>query len=787
MSQRFRLPPTRLALFFTTAVASLSLAGCGGGGGGVSVPRPPPPTSPAPTPTPAPPTFNTSEVRRSDGPEFHKAITVWQAGITGDNESIAIIDTGIDSDSPEFAGRISSASRSVAGNGTFEAEDDHGTNVALVAAAALDDTGVVGIAYKADIIALRADEPNSCNTESDDVLDGCQFFDSAIARGVDAAIAAGASVINLSLGGSAPTSTLRQAIARAAQAGIVIVVAAGNDGDSTDADIDPNNPDPFAQGLLAAGGGNVIIVGSVGEGRQISDFSNRAGSFGESFLTARGERVCCVYENGKLLVETVNGENFVTVFSGTSFAAPQVSGAVALLAQAFPNLSGAEIVELLLDTADDAGATGVDSIYGRGILNIGRAFSPQGATSLAGTRQAVALAGDLAIASPAMGDALANTTAQALITDKYDRPYAVPLAARQQSAQPRRALANALGEGYRNLAGTAGTGLSMAVTIEDKRTAKAGADYRQLRLTDAEAEQARVLAGMVATRLGDRTKVAFGVAQSGQGLAAMLADRERPAFLIAPDSSRQTGFAMLSETSVAVRHDFGPWNVSAFADSGQAMLGTYRRVGSVSNEMAERYPISAVGISVGRDFGDLSPRLGLVSINEERTILGSYLHDAFGAEGARTVFVDAGISWAPDDWRLSADWRQGRTAARTTGLVANGSSFSSQAWTFDLARRNVFGANDWLAFRVTQPLRVSGGGLTLDLPTAFDFATEKATFTDELVSLSPSGREIAAELGWTGNLFDGSTHIGAFYRHEPNHIAEAPADVGGAVTWTRSF
>ena len=52
--------------------------------------------------------------------------------------------------------------------------------------------------------------------------------------------------------------------ARAAAAGAVIIVSAGNDGDSTDAGIDPNNPDPFAQSLLQAGGNNVIIVDVVG-------------------------------------------------------------------------------------------------------------------------------------------------------------------------------------------------------------------------------------------------------------------------------------------------------------------------------------------------------------------------------------------------------------------------------------------------------------------------------------------------------------------------------------------
>ena len=74
------------------------------------------------------------------------------------------------------------------------------------------------------------------------------------------------------------------------------------------------------------------------------------------------------------------------LWSGTSFSAPTISGAVALMAQAFPNLTGKQIVSILFQTADDLGAAGVDSIYGHGRLNIQRAFQPIGTTSLADSK-----------------------------------------------------------------------------------------------------------------------------------------------------------------------------------------------------------------------------------------------------------------------------------------------------------------------------------------------------------------------------------------------------------------
>jgi subtilisin family serine protease len=375
--------------------------------------------------------FDTAEFRRSDGPEFHNAVSAWQDGITGDGSIIAVIDTGIDEDSPEFVGRIHPDSADVAGNRGIDALDDHGTNVALVAAAARDDTGVLGIAWDAQVLAIRADDPGSCgaDTPQDPSLGGA-FDDRSIAAGGDLAISAGADVVNISLGGSGASPMLLNAVARAATAGVVIVVSAGNGGDGSEPGIDPDQPDPFASSLLAAGNGNVIIVGSVDEDGTISDFANRAGNDAAYYLNARGEVICCVYEDGALFVETIGGQQFVTLFSGTSFSAPQVAGAVALLAQAFPNLTGQEIVAILLDTARDAGAIGTDAIYGRGILDIAAAIAPNGTTTLAGTGQSIALADNFAIGSSAMGDAAGGQAVSAIILDKYRRAYSFDLSGR---------------------------------------------------------------------------------------------------------------------------------------------------------------------------------------------------------------------------------------------------------------------------------------------------------------------------------------------------------------------
>ncbi len=323
--------------------------------------------------------------------------------------------------------------------------DGHGTQVALVAAAARNGQGVMGIAYDATIIAFRADLPGTCEGFDPANPDtGCSFDNSDIARGVNLAVAAGARVINISLGGSTPSSGLSNALAAAASAGAVIVVSAGNDGEGGDLSVDPANPDPFAIGTLRAGGANVIIAGSVDGDAQISSFSNKAGRSAASYLTAQGEDVCCVYQDGQIYTETQNGTDFIYVVNGTSFAAPQIAGAAALLAQAFPNLTGSEIVSLLLENARDAGARGTDAIYGRGVLDIGAAFAPSGTTTLAGHGAALSLATAAGSVSPAMGDAGQQGTTGAILLDGYGRAYAIDLAGRLRNAAPRRDLARAL-------------------------------------------------------------------------------------------------------------------------------------------------------------------------------------------------------------------------------------------------------------------------------------------------------------------------------------------------------
>ncbi|MDP3677082.1 MAG: S8 family peptidase [Novosphingobium sp.] len=713
----------------------------------------------------------------SDGPSFHRVLPAWQSGATGRGVTLAIVDTGIDLNNPEFAGRISSASADVAGSRTVAAEDGHGTQIALIAAAARNNSGILGIAFDATIQVLRTDSPGTCAQSA-----GCKFTDDSIAAGINRAIDAGARVINLSIGGSNINATLRAAIARAASAGVVVVVAAGNNGDSTDPAINRNEPDPFASSTASAGSGNVIIAGSVNSAGTISAFANKAGSFANVYLNGLGEEVCCVYENGQIRITTRNGQQFVTVVSGTSFSTPQIVGAVALVAQAFPNLSGQQIVDLLLRTARDGGATGTDPIYGRGILDIANAFAPQGAATLAGSSAVVPLGDTMVVTSGAMGDAGSQGKLGAVILDGYSRAYAIDFANQLRDAQVQPRLTNALAGQSRYLA--AGTDrLALGFTIDGRRGATAIAP---LRLGHADAEQARVLAASLTARIAPGRQLAFGFRQSADGLVAQMQGARAPAFFVAGAPGDDLGFLAGERSAVALRQMVGGFGLTLSAETGAALTAPERFVGELRlRREAER--MQRVGLALDRRWGGIDAALGASWLREERTVLGAKFHDALGRGGADSAFLDARTGWSlRPDLRLGVRWRGGYTMPQGGGAITGG-RLLSQAFAIDLEKLGVFAATDRLGFRIAQPLRVERGGVRLNLPVDYDYATLSPTFASSTYALTPSGRELTGELAWRGELWSGDAAASVFYRKDPGHFSSLPDDKGVAVKWGRGF
>ena len=784
----------KLWLLRTSAFLGVALvAACGGGGGGVgSTPTPPvatptptptpvptqtPPVSPTPTPAPAPTPTPTPTTGAVDTPEYRatvgavsmNALAAYRVGATGLGVNVAIIDTGIDTGSPEFGSRISSASQSVAGNTSIDDESGHGTAVAFTIGGRRNGSGTQGVAYDSTLIVLRGDTPGTCATASTDAS-GCSFNDDNIARGIDVGRTSGAKVINISLGGDDGASpALLAAVNRATAAGIVIVVAAGNDGLAN-----PSASAAFAN-QASVSRNLVIIAGSVGgnDARTagadaISSFSDRAGDSAAHFLTAVGERVRAPDEN-----------NTPYLWSGTSFATPQITAAVALLAQAFPNLTGAQIVDLLYRTARDAGAPGVDPVYGQGVLDLTAAFQPVGTTSMAGSTMPVSLTSNATLSAP-MGDS-ARGALGTVILDSYNRAFAIDLGTTIRPAVQSRMLGGVLLSRQHNVAVASG-GMTVSMTISPRDNGDVIVSRSTLSRADADA--GRAIAGTVMQRIARDTALGFAFSQGSAGLTAQLSGVSHPAFMLGGIDG--VGFENIAGSASALRQQLWGIGITAAAETGDVLARRDQALAGLGNY--RRFGYDRFTIAFDKTVGVASALVTATRLDEHDTLLGARFDGGLGSPRAVSWFVDAVARLRFDSgWSVGGSLRRGWSQARLSGAVGGTGLLHTGAFDADIGKDGVFGG-DSIGLRVAQPLRVAAGGIDYRLPTGYDYATEMVdAWTVQRLDLAPAGRELDVEARYSAFLIGGALQTNLYWRRQPGNIAAAPADIGLALRWARGF
>ena len=746
----------RMQAMLSTCLVGLMVSACGGSGGGANPTLPPPPAPPPPSSA-----FDTTEYRASNSATTSNALPAYDLGATGAGVRVAVIDTGINPNLPEFVGRVDPASQDVvAGRGLVDTQG-HGTMVSGVIAANRDSVYMHGVAPQAMIVSLNVGDPAGCRPGTSDC-----FFDTAIDDAIDLARTSGARIVNMSFGDEeGMTAEVWPAIQRAVDAGLIIVMAAGNDGTP--------NPNGFAIQNIQNNGasGLFIVAGAMDSNRNMANFSSRAGTGPSAtwYLTALGVGNA-----------TVNPTGAHVSPNGTSFSTPTIAGAAALLAGAFPNLTGPQIVQLLLTSADDAGAAGTDATFGRGILNIGRAFAPHGDTLFAGKGGAVSLTDNGTMSGP-MGDALGRGGARAIILDSYQRAYGIELGATLKAAGVEQPLRQGLDTGgYESASGTAGP-VSFNLTVRRDRAGALRARLERMQLGHEDAEQARAIAGMAIGRLGDRTRIALGFSRTGQSLRQQLAGQWGQAFLVAEDSGARAGFHADPSTSIAIRQDVGPGSLTVTSERG-------RQWSQGPRPWLDRvhYQSQSLTYDLRRGLAEFS--VGLTRLEERETILGSRLSPVFHTGGAHSDFLDAAARFELGrGWSASGSYRRGWTSVRGLGDIATSAGLKTEAFAADLAKSGLLGTGDRLGLRIAQPLRVIGGGFGLSIPVGYDYATGAATFGERFMSLAPKGRELDLEMTYGAGLFGGTFDFNAFFRTDPGHVAAQKRDAGAAVRFRISL
>ena len=256
-------------------------------------------------------------------------------GITrGAGVTVAVLDSGVDDTHPDLDGRLLPAVDLV-GDGLTGDPFGHGTRIAGIIAGVMDGSGIAGVASDVRILPIRV---LAADGEGDQ---------NRTARGIRAAVAAGAQVINLSLSSQTESQSQADAIRYALDEGVTVVAAAGNRREAGSPTVYP------------AAYPGVLGVASVGRGLEESAFASSGGFID---LVAPGERVVTTEVGGGWGRE-----------DGTSIAAAFVTAGAALVRSANPSLTRAQVDAILVTTSRDLGPKGRDDAFGSGLLRVDRA------------------------------------------------------------------------------------------------------------------------------------------------------------------------------------------------------------------------------------------------------------------------------------------------------------------------------------------------------------------------------------------------------------------------------
>ena len=269
----------------------------------------------------------------------------WETGATGQGVTIAIVDTGIDLNHPDLKDNLVPGYNAITGSEAAGANQDnngHGTQVAGVVAAELNDVGIVGVAYQAKIMPVKAMGAKGVG------------YDDAIADGIIWAVDHKAKIINLSLGsenGSYASDILRQAVTYAHNKGCLLIAASGNY--DPESQVNPGVSYP-------ASDPKVLAITATDNTGKVTSYS-ATGS--EVDLAAPGDSIPTDEWS------RVEGSGYAYA-SGTSLAAPFVSGEAALIWSQHPEWSRDQVVQALEEGTKDLGSPGRDNQYGYGLVDV---------------------------------------------------------------------------------------------------------------------------------------------------------------------------------------------------------------------------------------------------------------------------------------------------------------------------------------------------------------------------------------------------------------------------------
>ena len=662
----------------------------------------------------------------------------------------------------------------------------HGTPVSGVIAARRDGQGMHGVAYAANIVSIATCKiSGGCVGDEVDVAHADETAaDIASASGltrtygnIDSTPEASSHIMNMSFGTSGGRIEVPQVISAmqdAAAAGRIMVIALGNDAHLGPAGI------PAAYVGDPGIAGWAIAVGALDPtGTRDAGFSN----------TCNGIANYCMFAPGESVYTTVDGGGYGYV-DGTSFAAPMVAGAAAVVWAAFPNKSGAQIVDRLFTTAGPLQGYLFSQYYGHGALDLGAAMSPVGFLSLTTAGGSMVPLDDSYVtlppgfSAPPQSKALADT----VVYDEQMFPFYHDLAASFRVSDRR---AEGMLRDFLSSLGASSsisfdrTDASLEFVHDDDDTADTRWDTTA---GDEQDEELDVYRFAHTPTPGLTIAFGQGFGSIGSSNDFVAARTQRTIFA---DEFSVAPFATFAGTGLGLTVD---WQVDEATTIDLVGRDGRGYGGSSSAQLASLGLTREIGESV-----TLGARYG--TLRERGSLMGIRTEGAFASTGhATTNFVDVSMEGRVlNDMTLFGSVSHGITGGGTPGAE---SSLVS-AWSDARAGSFVIGTefvrlmqdSDRLTLTASSPFRADRATVHVEVPDR-EVADQVVGYTRHAIDLVPGGREHRVQwvyemrpgVAWLGLGREAvSFAIGSYLRMESDHDETADPEYGAAAKIRATF
>lgn len=538
--------------------------------------------------------------------------------------------------------------------------------------------------------------------------------------------------------------------------------------------------------------GHVVAVVAVQQDGHIARFSNRCGIARDFCLAAPGVGIVGP-QMGLGGTNSQGGTVFPTdsyrTWQGTSFAAPMVTGALAVMRSFFKNPDGSyalgntELVTRMLATADRTnynadGSGGPDysdsATYGQGLLDLDAATRPVGrlSTAMHGAGNPAGIGLDTVGVAFGAGLAQRLGATEVALYDELNAPFFRPAAQWLRSPELR------------------GGGRDTGVFRAGVRDGAAGFAFAARRVLGANVRGPAARPDSAAPRQW----LEGALFTFGSGASSWWAGWNAAALEGAPFGPGADGFGAVDAFGGARSAPFfsfvgdGPGaGFSRSIGGGRIALRVQRGAPLAEGRALGAAWKSGAGADLRWRPGKMPLALHLGVVREQDGFLGARATGAMGRAKSTTAFAGVGANWRMGNWLGGASAFLGATDPQTApGWLRGVSALRSDAFALSATRRGLWQRDDRFTIRLAQPLRVRSG------EAHFRFAAGRTRYgemlyEDHRIALRPQGRAIEVSAAWQGQLRGGQLRLGLRATRHPGHNAAAGFAGGGWLSYRKQF